>query len=62
MTYSEPKGDGQICHVHSMALCTEIGERLRTEVQRPSQLPASLQMLMDRLRAQPPELRSEPSG
>jgi len=62
MTYSAPEGDGQISHVHNMALCTEIGERLRTEAQRPSHLPASLQMLMDRLRDQPPELRLEMRG
>jgi hypothetical protein len=62
MTYSAPEGDGRISHVHSMALCTEIGERLRTEAQRSSDLPPSLQMLMDRLRAQPPRSRSEPSG
>jgi hypothetical protein len=62
MTYSEPKGDGQICHVHSMALCTEIGERLRTEAPGPGQLPASLQMLMDRLRDPPRALRSERSA
>ena len=62
MTYSAPEGDGWICHVHSMALCTEIGERLRTEAQQLSPLPASLQMLMDRLRDQAPESRAEPSG
>jgi len=62
MTYSAPEGDGQLCHVHSMALCTEIGERLRTEAQPLSPLPASLQMLMDRLRDQPPELRLEMRG
>jgi hypothetical protein len=45
-----------------MALCTEIGERLRTEAYRLSPLPASLQMLMDRLRDQAPELRAEPGG
>jgi len=62
MTYSAPEGDGWICHVQTMALCTEIGERLRTEAQRLSPLPASLQMLMDRLRDQAPELRAELSG
>ncbi len=29
MSHTAPKGDGQISHVHNMALRDEIGERLR---------------------------------
>jgi len=54
MTYSATEGDGQICHVHSLALCTEIGETLRVSLDRqPVALPPSLLTLMTRLREEP---------
>jgi hypothetical protein len=54
MTYSAPEADGPLCHVHSLALCTEIGERLRTDLTRQSvALPPALLTLMARLRDEP---------
>ncbi len=57
MTYSASEDDGRLCHVHSVALCTEIGERLRTHFAPPSvALSPSLLSLMARLRDEPPVL------
>ena len=57
MTYSAPEDNGRLCHVHSLALCTEIGERLRTSLAgQPVALPPSLRTLMTRLRDEPPVL------
>ena len=54
MTYSVPQGDGQISRVHSLALRTEIGERLRTSLdQGLVEMPPHLLMLMKRLRDEP---------
>jgi hypothetical protein len=59
MTYSAPEDDARLCHVHSLALCTEIGERLRTSLARPSvALPPSLRTLMMRMRDAPPVLET----
>jgi hypothetical protein len=59
MTCSAPEDDGRLCHVHSLALCTEIGERLRTSLARQSvALPPSLRTLMTRLRDEPPVLET----
>jgi hypothetical protein len=42
--------DIRIDHIHSRAICDEIGERLRETLTRePSALPPSLQFLVDRL-------------
>jgi hypothetical protein len=57
MTCSVPEQDGRICHVHSLALRTEIGERLRTSLAREPVAPsAALLRLVTRLRDQPPVL------
>ncbi len=54
MNYSAPEDDGQVCHVHSLALRTEIGEMLRTRLARqPVALPPFLLTLMTRLRDEP---------
>lgn len=59
MTYSAPENDGRLCHIHSLALCTEIGERLRTSLAPQSvALPPSLRTLMTRLRDAPPVLET----
>jgi hypothetical protein len=39
-----------IDHVHSRGIIREIGERLRTSLEPEPELPASLQMQIDRLR------------
>jgi hypothetical protein len=56
MTYSAPEADSRLCHVHSLALCTEIGERLRTDLPRQSVAPPALLTLMARLRDERPVL------
>ena len=59
MTYSAPEDNGRLCHVHSLALCTEIGERLRTDLARPSvALPPALLRLTARLRDEPAALET----
>jgi len=51
MTYSTPQGDGQISHDYSVALRTEIGERLRASLdQGLVAMPPHLLALMKRLR------------
>ena len=51
MTYSAPQGDGRISHDYSMALRTEIGQRLRTSLDRGLVVvPPHLLALMKRLR------------
>jgi hypothetical protein len=49
MSHTAPTSDGQISRVHSMALCQEIAERLRTDLDldRPA-LPPHLKQLMQR--------------
>jgi hypothetical protein len=58
MAYSAPEDNGRLCHVHSLALRTEIGERLRTSLARQSALPPSLRTLMTRMRDEPPVLET----
>lgn len=54
MTCSAPEQDGRISHVHSLALRTEIGERLRTSLARQPVAPSpALLTLMTRLHEQP---------
>jgi len=54
MTYCAHEGDAQISRVHSVALCKEIGDRLRTSLdQNPVQMPPHLILLMARLRDEP---------
>jgi hypothetical protein len=54
VTYFAPEDDGRVSHVHSLALCTEIGERLRmSPAWQPVALPPSLLALMSRLRDEP---------
>jgi hypothetical protein len=48
------RGDVQIDHVHSAALCREIGERLAVGLGNELvEMPPHLIMLMDRLRDEP---------
>ena len=55
MTYSATGLHGTLGHVHCVALCTEIGERLGTSLDRgPVPLPPDLLALMTRLRAGEP--------
>jgi len=50
MTYPPHQGGVQISHVHNLALCTEIGERLSIRMgQLPVAMPPHLVMLMKRL-------------
>ena len=50
MTYLPHQGDVQISHVHNLALCNEIGERLGIRIgQMPVEMPPHLAMLMERL-------------
>ncbi|MDB6147442.1 MAG: hypothetical protein JWO45_1106 [Spartobacteria bacterium] len=54
MTYTAPQGDGQISRVHSMALRQEIGERLRSGLDRDlTEMPLRLLLLIKRLRDEP---------
>jgi hypothetical protein len=54
MTYSAPEDVGPICHVHSLAICNEIGERLCAKLARdPGVLPPFLVTLMTRLGDEP---------
>ena len=51
MTYPPHQDDVQISHVHNLALCKEIGERLGISMgQMPIGMPSHLMMLMKRLR------------
>jgi hypothetical protein len=62
MTYSAHEGDGQISRVHNMALCKEVGERLRTSLdQKPAPMPPHLLMLMARLRDEPSTIQPRPN-
>jgi hypothetical protein len=59
MTYSAPEDVGRLSNVHSLALRTEIGERLRTTLApRSAALPPSLRTLMTRMRDEPPVLET----
>ena len=51
MTYLPHRGDVQISHVHNLALCKEIGERLGISMGQMSiEMPPHLMMLIKRLR------------
>ena len=51
MTYSAHQGDAQISHVHNVALCQEIAERLGADLDRTAvPMPPRLIRLMTRLR------------
>jgi hypothetical protein len=55
MTYSPVQGD-VINHVHSLAVCNEIGARLRSRLdEKVVEMPAHLRLLMNRLQAEPKE-------
>jgi hypothetical protein len=50
MTYPPHPGDVQISHVHNLALCNEIGERLAIRMgPTVAGMPLNLAMLMKRL-------------
>jgi hypothetical protein len=60
MTYPAPQSDGQIGHVHSVALRNEIAERLGADLDRkPVRMPPRLIMLMNRLRDESSEIQPE---
>jgi hypothetical protein len=62
MTYSAHEGDGQISRVHNMAICKEVGERLRTSLdQKPAPMSPHLLMLMARLREEPARIQPHPT-
>ena len=51
MTYLAHESDASLSRVHSLAICREIGERLRTGMDQASvQMPPRLVLLMARLR------------
>jgi hypothetical protein len=61
MTYPAHEGDGQISHVHSVAICKEIGERLGASLDRkPVRMPPHLIMLMTRFRDEPSRIQPDP--
>ncbi len=61
MTYPTHEDDGQISVANSAALRREIADRLGASLDRkPVQLPPQLMVLMDRLRAVPPEIDPDP--
>jgi len=56
MAYSAPQGERQVSGVHSLAIRTEIGERLRSSLDMQAvALPPVLCALMSRLGASPDE-------
>jgi hypothetical protein len=49
MTHTPPKGDVQIGRAHNLALCQEIGERLRFDLDAdPADTPVHLVQMMER--------------
>jgi hypothetical protein len=61
MTYSPLQADGAINHIHSVAICNEIGARLRSRLdEKVVEMPAHLRLLMKRLQAEPDSIESDP--
>jgi hypothetical protein len=59
MIFSAPTRECQISRVHSSALCTEIGERLRISLgQRQVDMPPNLLLLVEQLRSQLPNWKA----
>jgi hypothetical protein len=53
MAYSQLQGDNRFNRVHNVAICAEIGERLRSSMDRKlTELPLHLLTLMMRLHAE----------